>query len=108
MHKKLIQKFLYLEICEGGESQGIGVCLHASLKCGLRGSMCVHDRSTDQSSLEFPGETLTLVENQHVVTAGGCETLLISIIFCSLMHSFSYTCLSLSKMIEKHQDALLH
>lgn len=78
------------------------------MDCGLRGSMSIHDRSTDQSTLEFPDETLTLVENKHEVTPGGCETLLISIIFCSLMHSFSYMCLSLSKMIEKHRDALLH
>lgn len=49
---------------------------------------------------------LTVVENKGLVTAGGCE-LLISILFCSRLHSFSYMCISLSKMV-KHGVALLH
>lgn len=32
MHKKIIQKFVYLELLGARESQGIGVCLPASLK----------------------------------------------------------------------------
>lgn len=50
----------------------------------------VHGRGAGHSILESPGKTpLPLqrsMENKGSVTAGGCETLLIFVIFCSLMH----------------------
>lgn len=79
--------------------------LQSEVDCGLHGSISVHGRSAGHYTLESPGKTpLPLqrrMENKGLITAGGCEALLIFVIFCSLLLSFLIHMCKF-KMVEKH------
>lgn len=80
------------------------------MDCGLHDSTPIHGRSAGHSTLESPGKTplpLQNVENKGLITAGGCEALLIFVIFWSLMLSFLIHMCNF-KMVGKHWDAIQH